>query len=76
MIDVSAIKSLPELMDMKDSLNFFINKKIVADIYAEEDRDAIELETDRETAREILDQVLKQIEILSNRPKKKYQRKP
>lgn len=69
MIDVSQIKDLPQLQEMKDDLNFFINKKIVADIYTEQGKEKIELILDRELARELLAKVLKRINQLGGASK-------
>jgi len=70
MIDVSRIRSLDKLKEMKDDLNFFINKKIIADIYKEQDIED-ELEYDRDMARNVLAEVLKQIDRLNRSVKKK-----
>lgn len=69
MIDVNTIK-LAALLQIKDDLNFFINKKIVATLYAEEGKDKYELEADRKLARELLSQVVQRINNL-NQPIKK-----
>lgn len=65
MIDVSKITDLKELEEMKNDLNFFINKKIVAEIYRDEGKEDIELYVDRELARELLEQVKYRIARLS-----------
>lgn len=70
MIDVSRIRSLDKLKEMKDDLNFFINKKIIADIYKEQDIED-ELEYDRDMARNVLAEVLKQIDRLNRSIKKR-----
>lgn len=57
MIDVTKIDDVKKLQEMKDDLNFFINKKIVADIY-DQKKKSEELEEDRRLARELLDQIL------------------
>ena len=65
MINISRIKNLNKLEEMKNDLNFFLNKKIVAEIYEEEGKDPIELTIERDQAREILVKVIIQIEKLS-----------
>ena len=65
MINISRIKNLNKLEGMKNDLNFFLNKKIIAEIYAEEGKDPIELTIERDQAREILVKVIIQIEKLS-----------
>ena len=65
MIDVSHIKNLNELEEMKTDLHFFINKKIIAEIYAEEGKDPIELKVERDQARELLKKVNNQIKNLN-----------
>ena len=65
MIDVSQIKDLKELTEMREALNFFINKKIIADIYVEDGKEDIELEVDRKLARELLGKVLNRMSQLS-----------
>ena len=65
MINISRIKNLNKLEEMKNDLNFFLNKKIIAEIYAEEGKDPIELTIERDQAREILVKVIIQIEKLS-----------
>ena len=70
MIDVSTITDVKALLEMKNELNFFINKKIVAEIYEEQDKDKFELEVDRQAARELLTKVLNRI-IRLNPPAKK-----
>jgi tRNA(Ile)-lysidine synthase TilS/MesJ len=69
MIDFSRIRSLDKLEEMKEALNFFINKKIIADIYKERGIED-ELNYDRTLAREALAKVLNQIDKL-NRPARK-----
>ena len=64
MIDFSRIRSIEKLEEMKKDLNFFINKKVIADVY-EERGIGDELEYDRGLARDALDKVLKQIEKLN-----------
>jgi hypothetical protein len=70
MIDVEDIKNLDELLEMRADLNFFINKKIVAEIYKENGQEAIELETDRTLARQLLVKVTRRIAELNRRAKK------
>lgn len=74
MIDFSRIRSLDKLEEMKEALNFFINKKIVADIYKERGIED-ELNYDRTLAREALAKVLNQIDKL-NRPARKRHSNP
>jgi len=64
MINISKIRSLEKLEEMRSDLNFFINKKIIADLYAEQGKDPYELKVEREEAREILMQVLNRIKEL------------
>ena len=71
MIEVSEIKDVKELLEMKDDLNFFINKKIVAEIYKEEGKEQIELNNDRQLARELLNKVIQRLKQFNNRPIKK-----
>ena len=74
MINVEIINDPKVLLEMKDNLNFFINKKIVAELYAEWGHNPIELYTDRELARELLEKVLRRLrEIGANVPTKKTQ---
>jgi len=61
MIDVFQIQDVEQLVEMKNDLNFFINKKIVAEIYIEQGKEKIELEIDRQMARELLENVLKRL---------------
>lgn len=65
MIDVSEIKDFKELTEMKDDLNFFLNKKIVAEIYKSQELDAEDLEEDRYMARELLENVQRRLTQLS-----------
>ena len=79
MINVEIINDPKVLLQMKDDLNFFINKKIVAELYAEWGQDPIELYSDRELARELLEKVLRRLrEIGANAPikKKESNRRP
>lgn len=76
MIDVSQIHDLNELKEMKDALNFFINKKIVADIYREEGKEKIELDVDRGMARELLEQVSAQMRRLNPQASKRDSKPP
>ena len=74
MINVEIINDPKVLLEMKDNLNFFINKKIVAELYNEWGHNPIELYTDRELARELLEKVLRRLrEIGANVPTKKTQ---
>jgi hypothetical protein len=52
---------------MRNELNFFINKKIVADIYREDGKEDIDLDIDRDLARTLLEHVKTRIDML-NRP--------
>lgn len=65
MIDVSKIRSLKRLQEMKDDLNFFINKKIIADIYKERGVEDLVLEDERNKSRDILRLVVERIEELN-----------
>ena len=64
MINFSRIRSLDKLKEMKDDLNFFINKKIIAEIYRERGIED-ELEYDRELSRKALSLVQNRIDELS-----------
>lgn len=70
MIDVSRIYDLAELEDIKNSLNFFINKKIVVEVYEDDGKTRDELDADRELARELLGKVLAQIDKAKSRPRR------
>ncbi len=70
MIDVSQITDEKELREMKDALNFFINKKVVADIYKDDGKEDIELFLDRQLARELLGKVLARMKRLSQSTRK------
>ena len=69
MIDVSTIENVAELEQMKKDLNFFINKKIIADIYKENGEDPIALLLDRDLARTLLSHVIARIQLLTTRAK-------
>ena len=72
MINVEIIADPKVLLEMKDELNFFINKKIVAELYAEWGHEPIELYTDRELARKLLEKVMRRLrEVGANVPTKK-----
>ena len=64
MIDVSRIRDLNKLKEMKDNLNFFINKKVISEIYDERGI-TDELEYDRGLARVLLGHVCNRIITLS-----------
>lgn len=65
MIDVTQVKDVKELVEMRNALNFFINKKIVAEIYAEEGNEKIDLEIDRRMARKLLENVTARLRQLN-----------
>lgn len=75
MIDVSQITDERELKEIKDALNFFINKKVVADIYKDDGKEDIELFVDRQLARELLVKVTARMKRLSQ-PSRKWDSKP
>lgn len=75
MIDVSQITDERELKEIKDALNFFINKKVVADIYKDDGKEDIELFVDRQLARELLVKVIARMKRLSQ-PSRKWGSKP
>lgn len=70
MIDTSKIENIEELREMKNDLNFFINKKIIAEIYKEQGKTTYELEADRELARELLIHVIKRLTELETKSDK------
>lgn len=70
MVDVSEIKTVTELLEIRDDLNFFINEKVVAEIYKEQKMDADDLEGDRQMAQELLGNVLRRLTQLSQGVKK------
>lgn len=76
MIDVTEIKDVKELLEMKDDLNFFINKKIIAELYAEDKKTPIELENDRKLARELLNMVMQRLRQLNPPARKKVVKSP
>jgi len=76
MIDVSEIKDFKELTEIKDALNFFLNKKIVAEIYKLQELDAEDLEDDRYMARELLENVQRRLAQLSQPAKRPGSRPP
>jgi hypothetical protein len=76
MIDVTEIKNVNELLEMKDDLNFFINKKIIAEMYAEDKKTPIELENDRKLARELLNNVMQRLKQLNPPARKKVVKSP
>lgn len=78
MIDVSQIKNVKELQEIKDALNFFINKKIVASLYEEDGKTKEDLAEDRRLAREVFEKVIARLAQLdvSQSAKKKGSRFP
>jgi hypothetical protein len=75
MIDISEIKDVAELTEMKDTLNFFVNKKEILDVYLEDGKEEWELDLDREQARELLKNVVRQLDRI-NRPITRLGSKP
>jgi len=61
---------------MKDALNFFLNKKIVAEIYKLQELDVEDLEDDRDMARELLENVQRRLTQLSQPVRKQGSRPP
>jgi hypothetical protein len=70
MTDVTTITELKELEEIKTDLNFFINKKIVAEMYAEDGKEPIQLDLDREAARKLLVEVVKQLSLINRLARK------
>jgi hypothetical protein len=66
MININKLKSLKKLNDMKNDLNFFINKKIIADLYNEEGCHPFDLKNDRKLARKALKMTNERIKTLEN----------
>lgn len=70
MIDVSRIRSIKRLREMKGDLNYFINKKIIADIYEERGIEPLVLEDERRKARELLTLIVERMEELNRQEEK------
>lgn len=65
MIDPFEIDDVDELQSIKNDLNFFINKNIVAVLYKEQGQTPLDLKCDRNAARELLQKVIERISVLS-----------